>query len=262
MSNQSPADDKVRFDRSPSYPFISLRKAEERAKQFWAAHRKEGARLSVVAVTWGYGIKSSGLQQTVGALKQYGLMEDVGSGEDRRVQLTELGRRLVADQREGATDAARKESALRPRLFQEYRRWIAEMPSAAHCLSELELDRGFNAPAAQTFLKSFVDTISFARLRDDDRFSSSLVDDGDGRAETSIQEEASQTRGLGVMAAIDAFVTQPEILGPKPFADRCKVEMTPHSLRVTAVLLSLSEVDVLIRILQANKTMLEEDLIG
>ena len=254
-----PTDEKPKSERSPSYPFISLRKAEERAKQFWEKHRKESARLATVAPTWRYGIKSSGLQQTVGALKQYGLIEDSGSGEERKVQLTDLGRRLVADQRDGAAEAARKEAAMRPRLFQEYKRWIAEMPSESHCLSELELDRGFNRAAAHAFLKAFFDTVSFARLRDDGTLSSTLSsveleEEAPEQPERASVKPEQPTPPQSAIAIAEAIAT-PAIV---PFPQRFRVEMTVDAMRVTATLIDATEVDVLIRILEANKVLLQQ----
>jgi hypothetical protein len=254
--DMSEGTEKAKKERSPSYPFISLKKAEERAKQFWEKHRKDDARLAAVGPTWDYGAKSSGLQQTVGALKQYGLLEDAGSGADRKVQLTELGRRLVADQREGAREAALKEAAMRPRLFQEYRRWIGDMPSESHCLSELELDRGFNSAAALAFLKSFRETISFAGLRDDDTLSSNLVGgdmEEDGAMETQERHAEAKSKSFADTNLLDMVMPPP---GPSPLSQRLKVELTVGSLSVSAVLRSPEEVDTVIAFLQANKVLL------
>jgi hypothetical protein len=253
--NMSESDDKTKFDRSPSYPFISLKKAEERAKQFWEKHRKEGARLPTVAPTWGYALKSSGLQQTVGALKQYGLMEDVGSGEERKVQLTDLGRRVVADQREGAREAALKEAAMRPRLFQEYRRWIGDMPSKSHCLSELELDRGFNPLAASTFLKAFQETISFAGIGKDDTLSPSLKNDEAEEDDVVEAQErpAPKAKTFADASLLDMVMPPP---GPSPLSERLKVELTVGQISVSAILRSADEVDTVIAFLQANKVLL------
>ena len=77
------SEDKAKKERSPSFPFISLEKAVARASTLFDKHKREPARLSAVAPTWGYGVKSSGLLQTVAALKQFGLIEDFGSGDDR-----------------------------------------------------------------------------------------------------------------------------------------------------------------------------------
>ncbi|KQZ29372.1 hypothetical protein [Caulobacter sp. Root1472] len=255
MTDAAP-ETKGKFERSPTYPFISLRKAEERANQFWEKHRKEAARIAAVAPTWSYGAKSSGLQQTVGALKQYGLLEDFGIGEDRKVQLTELGRRLVADQREGAREAARQEAAMKPRLFKEYAHWINDPPSDNHCLSELELDRGFNQPAAYAFLKAFKETASFAHLRGRESGKASLIDTTDSDpSEIEVSEEPDATPARVVVAAASSQA-MPAPTGPTPLSERLKVQVTVGSISVSAVLQTEDEVDTVIRFLQANKVLL------
>lgn len=235
-------DAKTKFDRSPKYPFISLRKAEERAKTFWAKHRKEGARVATVADTWGYGVKSSGLQQTVGALKQYGLLDDAGSGESRKVQLTDLGIRLVADNRPGAREGALKEAAMRPRLFQEYRRWIDDPPSEAHCLSELELDRGFNPLAARTFWRALMDTAAYAGLREG------------GLSEDEGDEETQEEDRLANSPVAEP--SQPSSPSFEPPASRFKVEIGENAIMVSAILRDAADVEKLVRILNANKELL------
>src|SRR3954451_2391259 len=81
-------------ERSPAFPFIPLRRAVERAQSLYENHRREPARLAAVAPSWGYSPKSSGLLQTVAALKQFNLVEDMGSGDDRKIVLTKLGQTI------------------------------------------------------------------------------------------------------------------------------------------------------------------------
>jgi hypothetical protein len=175
MSNIDDNDDRTRKERSPSYPFISLPKALDRARAFDEAHRRNPTRLAAVAETWGYSSSSSGLLQTASALKAFGLLEDSGRGNDRKIQLTDLAQRILHDTRPGARDAAIKEAALKPRLFAEYAdKWLPSRPSDSHCLSELRLDRGFTEGAAGMFLRSFDETVTFAGLRNGDDLSPTL----------------------------------------------------------------------------------------
>src|SRR4051812_23980677 len=104
-------DAKPRKERSPSFPFISLRKAIERAEAFYSGHRREPTRLPALAQTWGYSASSSGLQQTVAAMKQFGLLEEEGSGPERKVRISELARRILADLRPGVREMGIREAA-------------------------------------------------------------------------------------------------------------------------------------------------------
>lgn len=247
---------KPKKERSPSFPFISLKKAEERAKALWEKHRREAARLSVVAPTWGYQPKSSGLAQTVSTLKQFGLIEDFGSGEDRKIQLSELGRRLVADMRPGAREAALKEAAMRPRLFQEYSHWIDNPLSEHHRLSDLEIDRGFNKEAAKLFLRAFDETISHAGLGEDDTLSATLEEQDSGG--DLLSQPAASPNPAPRPHDFPPMVDGDPFSGPQrlPFAQRLKVEVTLGTLRVSASLMNASEVDMLVKILEANKLLL------
>ncbi|MBN8990211.1 MAG: hypothetical protein J0H42_18350 [Rhizobiales bacterium] len=172
MTNTEDTEDRAKKERSPSYPFISLPRAIERAQQFSDAHRRSPARVATVADTWRYAQSSSGLLQTLSAMKAYGLLEDTGKGQDRKVQLTELAQRILHDARPGAKEAAVKDAALSPRLFAEYaNKWLPIRPSDSHCLSELRLDRGFTEAASKVFLRSFDETFSFVNLSGEDNVS-------------------------------------------------------------------------------------------
>jgi hypothetical protein len=166
------ADEKSKKDRSPSFPFIPLRKAVERARTMLTAHRKNPTRPGTLGETWGYSSASSGLIQTIAALKAYGLIDDIGRGEDRRVQLSDLAARIINDARPGARETAITEAAVNPKILAEYWNiWHLERPSDSHCISELTLDRGFTPEAAKLFLRIYDDNISYASLNISDKIS-------------------------------------------------------------------------------------------
>lgn len=167
------AEERTR-ERSPSFPFIPLQKAVDRLRQMAHSHKRSPARPGMLGPTWGYGQKSSGLSQTIAALRAYGLIEDIGKGEDRKMNITDLGWRILNDTRPGAREQAIKEAALRPRLIAEYaNHWVNDRPSDSHRISELNLDRGFTPEAANLFLKVFDETVSFANLTGSDNLSPS-----------------------------------------------------------------------------------------
>jgi hypothetical protein len=195
MTNIEDTEDRAKKERSPSYPFISLPRAIERAQAFSDAHRRSPARVSTVADTWRYAPSSSGLLQTLSALKAYGLLEDTGKGQDRKVQLTDLAQRLLHDSRPGAKEAAVKEAALSPRLFAEYaEKWLPIRPSDSHCLSELRLDRGFTEAASKVFLRSFDETFAFANLS---------VEDNLSQVRSNVSSESDDPELAEVVAAAD-----------------------------------------------------------
>jgi hypothetical protein len=170
MTMTDATTDRIKKERSPSFPFISLAKAIDRAQQMLASHRRSPARPAVVGDTWGYSQSSSGFIQTIAALKAYGLLEDIGRGEDRRIQLSDLALRILGDARPGARENAIREAAVTPKLMKEFIGiWLPEKPNDAHRISDLTLDHGFTPDAAKTFLRIFDENVAFANLNGGDK---------------------------------------------------------------------------------------------
>ena len=148
-------------------------------------------------------------------------------------------------------EEAVKEAACKPRLVAEYiDKWVPDRPSDAHCISELELDRGFSSDAAKSFLRIFDETVRFAKLDEEALNGSEHVDEAftdDG--ETSNQSDSSRR-------IIDDRNPPPTPRGPRPLPERLKVAMDGRSLAVTATLENEAEVEQLIAMLTATKVLL------
>jgi hypothetical protein len=256
MADQEPVIRKR--ERSPAFPFISLRKAVERAQALYENHRREPARLAAIGPSWDYSPKSSGLIQTVAALKQFGLIEDLGSGEDRKVVLTKLGQTIVADQRPGARETALKDAARSSSIISEYLpKWLPDRPSDAHCVSELHLDRGFTEEAAKSFLRIFDETVSFAKLDEEAANSPEAIREVLGGGEDD-DMPPSYPRSRAPADGDHSYEYRVELppRGPRPLNERLKVATDGKTLAVTATLETEGEVEQLIAILNANKLVL------
>jgi len=156
--------DNVKRERSPSFPYVGLEKAVERTGRLFAKAKRHEVRLSDAASDWGLGPKSSATLQTAAALIGYGLIEDSGSGENRKVRVSELGWRILEDRRPGVKEKLLAEAALKPKLIAEYAEvWRDGRPDDAHCISDLKFDKGFNSEAAERFLRVFDETIRFTK---------------------------------------------------------------------------------------------------
>lgn len=248
MTDEQPTVDKARKERSPSFPFISLKKAVERVQEMADAHRRSPARLPVVGETWGYGAKSSGLLQTVAALKAFGLIEDIGGGADRRIQVSDLAWRILSDARPGAKEQAIREAAIKPRLIAEYApHWVPERPSDPHCVSELHLDRGFTQEAAKLFLRVFDETASFANLAEGDSLSPSF------QQENNAMEAAPEPVRSSIGETFRALA--PKGAPPEPFT----MQMAPSRLTGRFDLTKQSEANKMIEMLSVMKAFLEND---
>jgi hypothetical protein len=255
MTDQLEDTDRARKERSPSFPFISLKKAVERLKEMAEAHRRSQARMVAVGATWGYAAKSSGLLQTVAALKAFGLIDDIGGGPDRKIQVSDLGWRILHDARPGALEAAIRESALKPRLIAEYAaQWVPERPSDAHCLSELQLDRGFNDVAAKLFLKVFDETITYANLKNGDNLSP-VLDQEENAVEGAVEGPGPTSAAIRRVAAAMA-AAEPQTVGTAPF----NMNMGPDRIWGTFNLTCQEDAEEVIKRITALKAFLKPSM--
>lgn len=153
----------IKKERSPTFPFITLTRAVERVRSIYDAARRHEVRMGDVAHAMGYGPKSSGTIQTVAALISYGLLDDSGAGETRKFKVSDLGFKILEDQRPGAREAALREAAVKPRSIAEHMiKWEGGRPSDAICISELRMESGYTEDGARVFLKVFDDALTYA----------------------------------------------------------------------------------------------------
>ncbi|TBR09911.1 MAG: hypothetical protein EPO47_05030 [Rugosibacter sp.] len=159
--------------RSPAYPSIDLKSAIERARQFYGAEKRAAANVKVAAEHWGYSYASSGGKQAIAALLAFGLMEDEGSGDQRKVKLTDLALRIILDERQDSKerDEAIKRAALLPKIHQEILTKWPTLPSDANLRHYLVLDRKFNENVVSDFIREIRNTVSFAKLQESDSMS-------------------------------------------------------------------------------------------
>jgi hypothetical protein len=165
--------------RSAGYPFIPLGKALERAGELRKAVGKSDTRMLSAVHHWGYGPKSSGGIQTIAALKHFGLLEDSGSGEDRRVKLTDRALRILLDERPNSADRIDliKRCAITPKMHSElWQRWGRELPVDEEIRHYLLFDRDFNENGARDLIAVYKATLDYAGLLVPDSISSDETD--------------------------------------------------------------------------------------
>lgn len=158
-----------RKNRSPEHPAIDLVEAISRAEALYEAEGFHWINAEVATGHLGYAPKSSAGQRILAALKHYGLLEDSGTGKDRKIKLSDLARRIIRDKREGSAERVKaiREAALSPSIYAKlWETWGAEgrLPSPSTMEYQLEHDWGFNPNAIDGFLRSFLSTIEFAGL--------------------------------------------------------------------------------------------------
>jgi hypothetical protein len=160
-------ENKKAKERSPSFPFISLEYAIERAKQFYAEEKRGSAFMTIAAGHWGYSAASSGLQQTVAALKSYGLLQDEGNSAQRKLRLTETALRIILDERPESSEREQfiRQAALTPSMAMEVlKEWPDELPSSATLNHWLILEKKFSQETAMKVAKILKQNQAFAKV--------------------------------------------------------------------------------------------------
>lgn len=207
-------DDKQR-DRSPNFPFIALEPALGRARAFYDEERRGSAAISVIAKHWDYSAKSSGLVQTVAALKSYGLMDDEGRGPLRRVRLSDMALRILLDQRPNSLERLEllRQAAMTPyvacRILEKF---TNDAPSDSNLEHFLIFDLKFLPDAAKAAVRIFKDNAVFTGIYDSGTISPSSGTNGE-YMEPVIQSAAVNTGGQTPRLTINRVKTE-RIIGP------------------------------------------------
>lgn len=161
---------KPQRDRSPAYPFMSLKTSFERVAAFDAKFGRHGSPMNKAGIAWGYKGDSSQASQTLSALKYFGLVEYSGPTSDRVVALTDDARNYLRSQVPGTKAEIARACALRPKAMQTYwSRWGADRPIDEICLDQLVIKDNFTESAAKVFLRVYDETIAFAGLGESDK---------------------------------------------------------------------------------------------
>ncbi len=175
---EEPNKDAIKRDRSPKFPYIGLAKAIERIEVLHAKAKRYDVRVADIAKDWDMSAKSSSTDRTVAAIQSFGLIEDSGSGDNRKIKLSELGARILNDARPGVRETLLAEAAMKPQAIAEYaHKWEEGRPDEAHALSQLQFEGGFTSEAAKIFLRVFDETIRFTSARQYDKKSDSEAEE-------------------------------------------------------------------------------------
>ena len=153
--------------RSPSYPYLDLAAALEKAAVLWRAEGRHAVPVSLAMQHWGYKEESSTGYSCVAALKKFGLVDHEGMGETRQVRLSGLALGILLDKDPGSADRrdALRRAALGPRIHAElWERYGAELPSDQSLKRFLIVDRAFNEAAVDELLEEYKQTMTFAGL--------------------------------------------------------------------------------------------------
>ena len=163
------APDKAPKDRSPSFPFVGLPTAVDRLVAFEQKFGRHPTPANKVGLAWEMKEASSQAQQTLAALKSFGMIEYSGSGPSRLASISEDGRNFLRAQQDSIKRQYIQKFALTPKAIASFwASWGAKRPIDPVCLDELVLKAKFTQGAAETFLRVYDSTVAFAGLSDSD----------------------------------------------------------------------------------------------
>jgi hypothetical protein len=152
--------------RSVNYPGISLETAVERAQSLWNAVGKGSIPIPSAAQTWGYDVKSSGVRTAVSALKQFGLIQDEGSGDNREIRLTDRALDIIHPHDPSQRDKAIQAAALAPKIYSDiFAKFPLGLPTQDHIISAYLLrDKEFNRKTVDSFISTFRANLAYAKV--------------------------------------------------------------------------------------------------
>jgi hypothetical protein len=156
--------------RSPAYPALDLGEAVEKAERMWENSKDKFIPVESAIIDWGYKSKTGTGAVIVAALRYYGLIQDQGIGEARKIGLTELAKKIVLDKQPESLERKKAlyESALNPKVFRTlWELYPGGKVSDATLTTILMRDLKFYDDGAKGVIKNFRKTIEFASLNDE-----------------------------------------------------------------------------------------------
>jgi hypothetical protein len=171
---------KARF-RSPAYPVIPLGEAVEAARKMWETQRKFDAHIDSALKAIGYARHGASLR-IIAALNHYGLANESGAKNDRKIRVSELAQDiLVLQQSDPRRRKALKTAALSPAIHASlWERYGPHLPDDSAIRPYLIRDKGYSESIVEDVLANYRSTFEFAnldKLDDDNAVSESVTED-------------------------------------------------------------------------------------
>lgn len=158
---------KSKKERSPNYPSVDLKTAIAKLKLFYALEKKQSAPMLVAVKHLGHSSASGPARVLVSTLVKYGLMEEEGRGDDRKLKVSRLGLNIILDEQpiSRERDEAIRQAALKPKIMAHlWGKYGTELPSEATTRTYLIRDLHFTDAAAGELIRVYKDSIEFAKL--------------------------------------------------------------------------------------------------
>lgn len=164
MSEEQPSQKRPK-GRSPAYPAISLEKAIQRVRQLYARDKQYKIPITSLPEIWGYASLNGPASLTISALKKFGLVNDEGAKDERRISVTDSAVHILNHPSSDVRTEEIKGAALLPPIHREmWEAYGAHLPSDAILLWHLTREQGFTETGAKEFIREWRETMEFAEL--------------------------------------------------------------------------------------------------
>jgi hypothetical protein len=220
--------DQHRF-KSPPYPYLDLEAAVEKTARLAEIAPTYSVPIVSVAKSWGYSPTSSSTIKVLGALNQFGLIDDEGSGDSKKFKLSAIGDAIVRDKRpnsEQRADALRR-AALTPKVFLElWERFKSADVDVDTILHELTLGRKqsgrseYSTSAAEEIAARYKASLGFAGLGSlENGNDQATADQGDPHAKPECAKAKVGDFIQWTSAGVDQFAKPAKVMAVSD--DRC-----------------------------------------
>lgn len=144
--------------RSRNYPALSLQAAIDRARDLYRQDGKAAIPAEVAVKAWKYGSLNGASLRVLGALRQYGLLDDPAP---KTVRLSPRALTILLEPEESPARAnAIREAATAPAVFGELmNQYGSDLPSDIALVSHLVRNENFSEDAARNLIVAFRDTL-------------------------------------------------------------------------------------------------------
>lgn len=151
--------------KSRDYPAISLKRAIEFARRIYEKDRFQEAPALTAVRHMGYSGLNGGSRPVLSALRKYGLVEYLGSGDNLRVKLTELAKNIFLPRSDAEKADAIWEAMNSPQVHAEllasFPHW--DLPSDETLAVRLEREFRLQPAAISPFIHDLREGLEYAR---------------------------------------------------------------------------------------------------
>jgi hypothetical protein len=205
--------------RSPAYPVIALGQALDLARKLWDSQRKHESHIDAAIKAMGYARHGASLR-IIAALGHYGLTEESGAADQRKIRLSDLAQDILhLQESDPKRREALKSAALAPAIHAAlWERYGAHLPDDNSIRPFLIRDKGFNDAIVQDVLDNYRSTFELANLGkiEEDNANEKQVDpdkpqQGEAEGRTDNTNQQRQTPFVPMNPAVQEL---PILVGP------------------------------------------------